>query len=605
MASNVIGDLAVRVGADTRDFTKGMDKAKRQLNQLSNEAKTGTKVIAGYATAATAAGTALAIGLGLKASSAAKEVSNLSKVSNASTTEFQQMAFAAKTVGIEQEKLADIFKDMNDRVGDFITTGAGPMADFFEQIAPAVGVTAEEFKKLSGPQALQLYVNTLEKANLSQQEMTFFMEQIASDSTALLPLLKNNAEGFRAQADEAEALGIILSELDIQAMEEMANQLDRTSDIFDVFTGKVTGQLAPAVSALNELFLDTVTEMGGIDEASERMANNILDATGFVLDAVEGVKRSFEVAGKSIAVFGLGVGETMLAVADFILNRPVQAVNEFIDILNQLPGVDVTPVGLSTLGETVQDQLQLTRMAVKEGIEDIQNTLMQPMPSTQFEDFVAQAQEANEKVLESNNNRRAQELEAQDAFDTILRQAVQEAGEWHTQFEKEQAEARAAIAEQEAAAREAATSQMFSDLSSLMNSESRKMFNIGKAAAISEAVISTISSAQKAFESLAGIPIIGPSLGAAAAGAAIAAGTARVSAIRSRQFSSSGGVSAGAGGGGSSSSAATNSAVTGGSVETRQTRFVEGISPGEFVTRETLAELLNEQYENGARYVFT
>jgi len=61
------------------------------------------------------------------------------------------------------------------------------MADFFETVAPLVGVTADNFKDLSGPQALQLYVDSLEKANLSQSQMTFFMEAIASDATALLP----------------------------------------------------------------------------------------------------------------------------------------------------------------------------------------------------------------------------------------------------------------------------------------------------------------------------------------------------------------------------------------------------------------------------------
>jgi hypothetical protein len=85
--------------------------------------------------------------------------------------------------------MSDILKDVNDRIGDFMQTGGGPMADFFENIAPKVGVTAEQFARLSGPEALQLYVDSLEKAGLSQQEMTFYLEAMASDTTALIPLL--------------------------------------------------------------------------------------------------------------------------------------------------------------------------------------------------------------------------------------------------------------------------------------------------------------------------------------------------------------------------------------------------------------------------------
>ena len=46
----------------------------------------------------------------------------------------------------------------------------------------------------------------------------------------------------------------------------------------------------------------------------------------------------------------------------------------------------------------------------------------------------------------------------------------------------------------------------------------------GKAAAVAQATIETYKGAQSAFSSLAGIPIVGPALGAIAAGAAISSG---------------------------------------------------------------------------------
>ena len=143
-------------------------------------------------------------------------------MANASANTFQKMAFGARTMGIEQEKLADILKDVNDRVGDFLSTGGGPMADFFEKIAPKVGVTAQQFEGLSGPEALQLYVSSLERANLSQQEMTFFMESMASDATKLLPLLRNNGEQMGIFADKAERMGIALSDVEVEQIKQDA-----------------------------------------------------------------------------------------------------------------------------------------------------------------------------------------------------------------------------------------------------------------------------------------------------------------------------------------------------------------------------------------------
>ena len=72
---------------------------------------------------------------------------------------------------------------------------------------------------------------------------------------------------------------------------------------------------------------------------------------------------------------------------------------------------------------------------------------------------------------------------------------------------------------------------------------------VGKAAAIAQATISTYLGAQEAFSSLAGIPVVGPALGALAAGAAIVSGIATVKKIASTKTPS------GSSGGGASISA--------------------------------------------------
>lgn len=96
-------------------------------------------------------------------------------------------------------------------------------------------------------------------------------------------------------------------------------------------------------------------------------------------------------------------------------------------------------------------------------------------------------------------------------------------------------------------------SKGLSDLSSILGKESAA----GKAAAIAGATIDTFQSATSSFNSLSGIPIIGPALGAAAAGAAIASGLATVKKIASTKVPGGGG-----GGGGSVSAPSVPSAPT-------------------------------------------
>jgi hypothetical protein len=75
-----------------------------------------------------------------------------------------------------------------------------------------------------------------------------------------------------------------------------------------------------------------------------------------------------------------------------------------------------------------------------------------------------------------------------------------------------------------------------------------KSFKLQKAVAIGQTLISTYEMATKAFKALAGIPVVGPALGKAAAIAATAFGLAQVNAIRKQQFVPSG-MPAGSGGG--------------------------------------------------------
>ena len=68
----------------------------------------------------------------------------------------------------------------------------------------------------------------------------------------------------------------------------------------------------------------------------------------------------------------------------------------------------------------------------------------------------------------------------------------------------------------------------------------------GKAMAITQATIDTFASAQGAYKSMAGIPVVGPALGAVAAAAAIVGGMKNIQAIKSANAS---GPSGGGGGG--------------------------------------------------------
>lgn len=271
-----LSSLYVRIGADTSGLEQGIARAKGSLSSIAPTARAAVAGMAAVAAGVAAAGVAMTAMVSSAARSA-REVTSLAQVANTSAKEFQALAFAAQTVGIEQDKLADILKDVNDRIGDFRSTGAGPMADFFEQIAPKVGLTAEAFRNLSGPEALQLYYDSLVKAGAAQEDLTFYMEQMASDSTKLIPLLANGGEEFRRLAEQAEALGVVLSDVQRENLLQFDQAMASIGGTIDGLKNQLAASLAPALTQIAGRFLNFVVEVRKSESAIDDVAGAAVD----------------------------------------------------------------------------------------------------------------------------------------------------------------------------------------------------------------------------------------------------------------------------------------------------------------------------------------
>lgn len=302
MASKSLGTLTLDLVAKVGGFTHGMDKAERSSAKWKREVQKNMDA-AGKAVGAASAVAVGAMAVWIKSSiNTAAEIQNLAKVANASTTEFQKFAAGARTVGIENDKLADILKDVNDKVGDFLVTGGGELKEFFESVAPKVGVTAEQFRNLSGPQALGLYVDTLEKAGANQQEMTFFLEAIANDATLLAPLLRNGAKEMRGLADEAQNLGLILSEETIAGAKQFNDDLDLLGRVAGGVGQQIAAELLPDLLELTNTLRDPETAKAAAD-----MAKAVVGSFTTIINGARNTVQFIQWAAESAAAFMGGI----------------------------------------------------------------------------------------------------------------------------------------------------------------------------------------------------------------------------------------------------------------------------------------------------------
>ncbi len=129
-----------RATDELEGFSDSAQDADSSTQKLGKTLKSGAAFVAKAGVALGAAGTALAV-FATKTADAQKEWQNLSKLAGDSVDNFKAVAFATEQVGISAEKLADISKDTNEKLGEFIATGGGGFKDFFEQVAPLVDLT--------------------------------------------------------------------------------------------------------------------------------------------------------------------------------------------------------------------------------------------------------------------------------------------------------------------------------------------------------------------------------------------------------------------------------------------------------------------------------
>jgi hypothetical protein len=192
-----------------------------------------------------------------------------------------------------------------------------------------------------------------------------------------------------------------------------------------------------------------------------------------------------------------------------------------------------------------QKELDAQKLEFAKSVSD----QLQKVLDKEFEDYDKNLKKKTDANLADANNEALSfkaRLDAVTAREAQMKNVYFQSEEERTAFEKANSDARKKIARDEASAkREAAmaVADTLANVANLLGKETEE----GKALAVASATISTVLSAQKAYESTIGIPYVGPFLAPINAGLALASGYKNIQSIIATQ------VPGGGGGGGASS----------------------------------------------------
>jgi hypothetical protein len=268
--------------------TKKNDSSFKKFAERADSIAGGLTKVAGVVLAVNAAITAMVLG----AASSRKELESFARQAKTTAEDFQALSFATSQYGINAEKIADISKDISDKVGEFAAAGTGTFQDYADVMKLTKARTlAIEFQSLSSEQVIGKMVSEMEAAGTSGAQMTFVLESMGSDLSTLLPLYQGNSKELLTLKKRFDDVNASLQITDVQA-----ESLKEVSTAYTLMTSQL-GNAATAISAtlapvMDDFFNDVIAVVPQATQTIIDFANSFLNAEN--INSVAGVNKQIQ-----------------------------------------------------------------------------------------------------------------------------------------------------------------------------------------------------------------------------------------------------------------------------------------------------------------------
>ncbi|EPO5351419.1 phage tail tape measure C-terminal domain-containing protein [Klebsiella michiganensis] len=282
MAGKSLGTLTIDLIAKVGGFVQGMDKAERSSQKWRDQVKKDAKEVGasiaaiGVAAATAAVGIAVA-GLSIVKNTAQQvtEADRWAKSLKMSTQDLLSWQYAAEQAGLTGDNIADIFKDINDKVGDAVLNKSGEAA----QALDTLGLSAEKLSKQSPDKQLMAISAALQKIP-SQAGKTNILESLGNDLSKMLPLFDNNNEKLKQFIQLSKDFGVAPPQEDIDNLVKV-NQFFQDIETsarglkMEIASGLAKVDLSPLQAGLDDIrdvFTDPAVLQGISDLVGEAIS---------------------------------------------------------------------------------------------------------------------------------------------------------------------------------------------------------------------------------------------------------------------------------------------------------------------------------------------
>ncbi|SXF28098.1 Prophage tail length tape measure [Klebsiella variicola] len=282
MAGKSLGTLTIDLIAKVGGFVQGMDRAERSSQKWRDQVKKDAKEVSSSIIAVGAAAATAAVGIGAAGLAIVKntaqqvtEADRWAKSLKMSTQDLLSWQYAAEQAGLTGDNIADIFKDINDKVGDAVLNKSGEAA----QALDTLGLSAQKLAQQSPDKQLMAISEALQKIP-TQAGKTNILESLGNDLSKMLPLFDNNNEKLKQFIQLSKDFGVAPPQEDIDNLVKV-NQFFQDIETsarglkMEIASGLAKVDLSPlqdGLDSIHDVFTDPAILQGLSDLVGEAIS---------------------------------------------------------------------------------------------------------------------------------------------------------------------------------------------------------------------------------------------------------------------------------------------------------------------------------------------
>lgn len=515
------GNVVIKATDKTKAAFKSVNSSLKSMSGLLFNAKTAIAGLVG------AGGFGAII---LRSASAADSLAKTADKLGLTTEALGGLRHAAELTGVSTSTMDMALQRMTRRLAE-AAQGTGEAKGAIKEL----GLDAASLANLTPDKAFQQLSEAMANTATQGDKVRLAMKLFDSEGVALVNTMALGAEGLRKLQEEASAYGTAISRVDAVKIEQANDAFTRVKTVIAGVGTTIAAKLAPFIEAIGKKFTDASFESNGFKDAIQSSMEFSINAVGKLVDAIQSLQQIWALVKLGAAASLDGIVSGIQWVDDAISN-----------LLDKIPGLDVKP------SDDLKIWADASKMAVNDAAASLETLLSAEAPSAALKQTLAdiqnQAQVTAEKIAAAKV---PNVLDAQEAMlDAEFAAASDHSDRMHRLIEMENA-ARASQIKLEKDALQAkfnVAKGITGNLATLMSSSSKKEFEIGKTAAIANALISGYEAVTSSYA--AGARIGGPVLGGIFATTAAYATKVQIDNIKRQQFGGGGGISVSGGAGG-------------------------------------------------------